>query len=210
MYEARNGLHSRPEHPPKISTFLKSERRFGRRVSDAFRDFQGNVIEQVDVFNVVDYVCVPRLEPKRNQVESIVVTHPTGFIEFTFIIHQEFLVISHLKVQSCIKRVLQVFSENPWNEMPDMNWPRRASPSVQHEPCSLFVKFQNRVQIPVRKEQTSPQLKMNLTRVLCQFSKQLVCQGLSPKLAYQTFIVDPSLDLPGSNNHLILFLITHT
>ncbi|MCJ7718674.1 SCP2 sterol-binding domain-containing protein, partial [Candidatus Bathyarchaeota archaeon] len=51
------------------------------------------------------------------------------------------------------------------------------------------------------------QLKMNIASMLCQPLNKFTGQGLSPKLADQTFIVHFASYFPRSNNHFILVFV---
>ncbi len=64
--EAGGGLDGGPENPADVGAVLKTKRATRRAVGNAPRDFQSYVIEQIDVFGVVDDEGVFGLKPKRD------------------------------------------------------------------------------------------------------------------------------------------------
>jgi hypothetical protein len=64
VYEAGRCLYGGPEYPADVCAVLESEACSCGGVCYAFGDFEGYVVEEVDVFGVVDYVGVFGFEPK--------------------------------------------------------------------------------------------------------------------------------------------------
>ena len=79
--EAWRGLDGWPHDPADVGAVLEAEAAARRAVRDAFSNFQGDVVEQVDVFCVVDDEGVFRFEAERDEVQRVFVGVFAGFFE---------------------------------------------------------------------------------------------------------------------------------
>ena len=68
MDEAWCGLDGWPEYPADVGAVLEAEAAAGGAVGDAFGYFQCNVVQQIDVFGVVDDESVLWFESQRYEV----------------------------------------------------------------------------------------------------------------------------------------------
>ncbi len=81
MDEAGCGLDGGPEYPADVGAVLEAEGAFGGAVGYAFGDFEGDVVEEVDVFCVVDDVGVFGFEAEGDEVEGVFVCPLGGVFE---------------------------------------------------------------------------------------------------------------------------------
>ena len=66
MDEAWCCLDGGPEYPADVGAVLEAEAAAGGAVGYAFGDFEGDVVEEVDVLGVVDYEGILGFESKRD------------------------------------------------------------------------------------------------------------------------------------------------
>ena len=73
VYEAWCGLNGWPKDPADVGAVLEAKGTSSGAVSDAFGNFQGKVVQQVDVLGVVDDEGVLRLKAQRNKIQCVFV-----------------------------------------------------------------------------------------------------------------------------------------
>ena len=123
MNEARCCLNGWPVNPTDVGAVLEAEAGAGCGVCDAFGDFEGYIVEEVHVLDVVDDECVLGFEAEGNEVEGVLVGVFLGFFECGFVVDEEFLVVGYLEVEPCPEFLLQMKRENPRNQMSDVHRP---------------------------------------------------------------------------------------
>ena len=183
MYEAWCSLDGWPENPADVGAILEAETAARRAVGYAFGNFQGDVVEQVDVFCVVDYEGVLWLETQCDEVKGVFVRPLRGVFEVCVVADEVFFVVGYLEVEARFEFLLHMKREYPGNKVPDVDGSAGSSACVEDKFGAFIVQIKNCIQITVAEENLPLQLEVKFVGVFFHTFEKFRCEGLGAEFA---------------------------